>query len=198
MRLLTKQLMASFCFQLSSANAEMSGSIARALFFYSLALHRAWTLTPDESANLQDPCHFPAPHYAHFPDLCQLPYHRLGFVCDPLAILSRTEAEILNDRFKKYSLAGCVDCEASTRGPSYCVPKKTPHQARVNLLLVPYANVQAILTTLLSKLSSASNRGLNRAWAAASVTPEWRLEMPCASTPPLLAATTGKAVVPWT
>ncbi|KAI6238038.1 hypothetical protein M3Y99_00730800 [Aphelenchoides fujianensis] len=144
----------------------MFGTIGRSLFF-SLVLHRVWGLTADESSNLQDPCHFPAPHYAHFPELCQFPYHRLGL----------TEAEILNDRFSKYSLAGCVDCKASSRGPSYCVPRKRPHQARVNLIIVPYANVQRIESCVGGRLAT---RG-------------WRREMPLANMPRRSRTTGGKS-----
>ncbi|KAI6179088.1 hypothetical protein M3Y98_00572700 [Aphelenchoides besseyi] len=52
-------------------------------------------MSADEPADMiSDPCHFPAPHFANFKAHCQLQYHRVGFVCDPMAVLSRTEAEI--------------------------------------------------------------------------------------------------------
>lgn len=66
-------------------------------------------------ANLVDPCYFPTLQFANFPGLCQYHYHKLGFVCDPMAMLSRTEAEILNKRFENYSLSGCVDCKMNPR-----------------------------------------------------------------------------------
>lgn len=78
-----------------------------------------WCRASSENiGNLVDPCYFPTPQFANFAGLCQFHYHQVRFVCDPLAVLSRTEAEILNSRFDNYSLTGCVDCKTNARfGP---------------------------------------------------------------------------------
>lgn len=75
----------------------------------------------DNVGNLIDPCNFPSPQFANLAGLCQFHYHQVKYVCDPLALLSRTETEILEKRFQNYSLSGCVDCKAN---PGYELSKK--------------------------------------------------------------------------
>ncbi|KAI6221589.1 hypothetical protein M3Y95_00978100 [Aphelenchoides besseyi] len=130
-------------------------------------------MSADEPADMiSDPCHFPAPHFANFKAQCQLQYHRVGFVCDPMAVLSRTEAELLNRQFSKYRLNGCVDCDTSPRS-SYCVSKKTSNY-RISILIVPYANVQRIESCVGGRFgySRMAPRDAAREFAAA-VTQNW-------------------------
>lgn len=87
-----------------------------------------------------DPCNFPTPFDFNFPALCRYHYHQSKFVCDPLALLSRTEAEILNKRFNNYSLSGCVDCKTNTKRG--CVPSYSDSNARVSIIILPYSNTQ--------------------------------------------------------
>ncbi|KAI6184658.1 hypothetical protein M3Y97_00619800 [Aphelenchoides bicaudatus] len=140
-----------------------SGGLFQLLCSFILCLITVVATPSENLGNLIDPCFFPTPHYTNFAGLCQYSYHQISFVCDPLALLSRTESEILSQRFDNYSLAGCVNCESTPR--QGCVPTNSPNTARVSVLIVPYTNTQRIESCVGGRFRKISASEAARAYA---------------------------------
>ncbi|CAD5210432.1 unnamed protein product [Bursaphelenchus okinawaensis] len=99
------------------------------------------------AADPSDPCHFPVPDLQDLPAMCRYEYHQVPFICDPTAMLSRTEAQLLEKMFDDVAVSGCLNCQRSPRG---CISDTTT-DLRVSVIIVPMSNVQKIELCVLGR-----------------------------------------------
>ncbi|CAD5214355.1 unnamed protein product [Bursaphelenchus xylophilus] len=94
-------------------------------------------------ADPSDPCHFPTPDQRDMSAMCRFDYHQVPFICDPTAMLSRTEAQVLEKAFSDVAISGCLACQRTIEG---CIdpPGMTEGHLRVSVIIVPVANVHRI------------------------------------------------------